>query len=68
MDGGVIFKISAKYMAKSVFIDFNKYDVILSDNNFDILAGGEIELFANTDIPVKELEKDIIIKSLNVLC
>ena len=68
VDGGVIFKISAKYMAKSVFIDFNKYDVVLSDNNFDILAGGEIELFANTDIPVKELEKDIIIKSLNVLC
>lgn len=65
---GVKIAVSAKHMAKSVFIDFDAHDVILSDNNFDIMSDKEIVLFAKTDISAKELEKTVNIKTMCELC
>ncbi len=63
-NGIITFKVSSDKFAKGIEIDFANHDVILSDNYFDITDKNEYIITCKTDIPLKELTKDITIKSV----
>ena len=53
---GVAVNISSDVFAKGVFIDFDGYDLVLSDNFFDITDKKSCTVTAKTDIRAKELK------------
>lgn len=64
-DGENIFiSVSADCFAKSVEIDFEDYDLTLSDNYFDITGKEAVIVSAKSDIDINDLKKSIKIKSV----
>lgn len=58
-DGGVKMEISANGFSKGVYIDFDKYDCVLSDNFFDITNKDKYIVTAKTTHSAEELKKDL---------
>lgn len=56
--------ITSGVFAKSVEIDFEDFDVVLSDNYFDIIGADGVKISAKTDKSVGELENALRIKSV----
>lgn len=55
---------SADVYTKRVFVDFEGFDLTLSDNFFDLTEKGEYTVYANTDKSAEELIKSIKIKTV----
>lgn len=58
------FHVTSDCFAKSVEIDFKEYDLILSDNYFDITDSVAVVISAKTDVPIDKLEKSLQIRSV----
>ncbi|MBO7148738.1 MAG: glycoside hydrolase family 2 protein [Clostridia bacterium] len=64
IDGGVEFSVTSNTFTKGVNIDFDGYDVVLSDNFFDITNENAYVVTAKTDHSADELEKAIKIMTV----
>jgi len=65
--GGIEIILSAKQLAKNVFISFencDSRDIQLSDNYFDMLPGTTFSIFAKTTEPIEDLKNMIHVKTL----
>ena len=55
--------VTSDVYAGDVYIDFENYDIILSDNYFDITHEGEYRVKFETTLSVAELESSVKVKS-----
>ena len=58
------FSFTSNCFTKSVYVDFKKDDIILSDNYFDITNEAPYVITAQTDLSVEELTKQLQIKTV----
>lgn len=58
------FSFTSNCFTKSVYVDFEKEDIILSDNYFDITNDKPYVITAETDLSVEELTKQLQIKTV----
>ena len=63
-DGGVLISLSSDVFAKNVEVSFKNYDIVLSDNYFDLTDNKPYKIFAKSSLSAKELLTDI--KALSV--
>ncbi|HEY0198229.1 MAG TPA: glycoside hydrolase family 2 protein [Rhodanobacter sp.] len=61
---GVILTVSAKRLAREVWVDFGSLDVQVSDNAFDLLPGERVELKVTGTAGVEVLRKAVHVRSL----
>lgn len=61
---GVSITLSAKALAKGVYVSFENYDIELSDNYFDISSADLYTIHAKTTLPLATLKKEISIFSV----
>ena len=63
-ENGILLSASSDAFAKNVEISFEKYDIILSDNYFDLTDSKPYEITANTSLTAKELLNNIKVLSV----
>lgn len=63
-EGGVTITLSSNCFAKCVEVEFEKVDVVLSDNYVDITKEEPIQLFASTTYKAAELKKQLHLQSV----
>ncbi len=61
---GISLSISAKRLARAVWVDFGQLDATLSDNAFDLLPGEHIELQITSTADIDALRKALTLRSL----
>ncbi|WP_425601703.1 beta-mannosidase [Dyella subtropica] len=61
---GLVLSVSAKRLAREVWIDFGSLDATLSDNAFDLLPGEKVELQVTSKAHADELRKALHLRSL----
>lgn len=64
IDGGVQFSVSSDCFTKGVFLDFDKIDIVLSDNYFDLTNSAPYIVTAKTDHTASELKKAMRVLSV----
>lgn len=62
--GGVEISVSSNVFAKGVYIDFDGYDCVLSDNFFDLTNDSKYTVTSETAYTAEELKKSIRIMSV----
>ncbi len=63
-DDNFTFEIKSDCFVKSVEIDFNNHDIILSDNYFDITTKDSYVVSFKRNVAVEELIKDMKIRTV----
>ena len=63
-DGRAVLTISAKALARGVWVDFGDLDVQLSDNAFDLAAGDVATVAITSSSPVAALRRAVSVRSL----
>ena len=63
-DRGVIISVSSSVFAKGVFLDFDQFDCVLSDNYFALTDGKPYEVTARTDRTAEEIKHHLLIQSV----
>lgn len=61
---GVEITVQADVFAKGVYIDFKDFDCVLSDNFFNITSTEPYHVKARTEHSARELEENVLIKSV----
>lgn len=56
---GVHIEVSSDVFAKGVYLDFDGYDCVLSDNFFDLTNGNKYSITVNTEYTAAELAKAV---------
>jgi hypothetical protein len=64
VEGGVRLSVSADTFAKGVYLDFDGFDAVLSDNFFEITNGEAYAVTAQTDRSAEEVEKALRIMTV----
>ena len=64
MEGGVAISVSSDTFAKGVYLDFDGFDVVLSDNFFELANGEAYTVTAKTDRSAAELEQAVEIMTV----
>ena len=62
--GGVLLAFSSDVLAKNVELSFKSFDIVLSDNYFDLVNDKPYKVFAKTDCSTEELLSEISILSV----
>lgn len=62
--GGVEIAVSGDTFTKGVFLDFDGFDCVLTDNFFSIVDDKPYVLFARTDRSAEELRKALLVKTV----
>jgi beta-mannosidase len=60
-DGGIL--VSAKSLARGVWVELDGIDAVLSDNAFDLAAGDTVRLTLDRPVPVAELRRALSVRS-----
>ena len=63
-DEGVAITVSSNVFTKGVFLDFEDFDCVLSDNFFNITNREPVRILARTQRSAAELQRSVIIKSV----
>ena len=63
-DRGVTISVSSSVFAKGVFLDFDQFDCVLSDNYFALTDGKPYEVTARTDRTAEEIKHHLLIQSV----
>jgi beta-mannosidase len=63
-DDGKTLRISAKQMARGIWIDFGKLDADLSNNAFDLLPGEQVDITVNSKADPASLKTALKLTSL----
>ncbi len=63
-DGGVLLLLSSDAFAKNVEISFENYDIVLSDNYFDLTDARPFKVMAKTNLSANEILRNIKILSV----
>ncbi len=64
VEGGVALSFTSDVFAKDVFVDFEGFDVVLSDNYFDLTDREGYTVIARTDLSPEQLKESILLKSV----
>jgi beta-mannosidase len=62
--GGALITLTTNALAKDVEISFKNYDIVLSDNYFDLASKAPYTVFAKTTLDKNELEGEISVFSV----
>ena len=63
-EGGVEIELRSDVFAKGVFVDFRDFDCVLSDNFLSLTNGEPYRITARTDRSARELENNLLVKSV----
>jgi beta-mannosidase len=64
LDGGKRLRISAKRLARGVWLDFGALNVTLSDNAFDLLPGEHVDIQVDSTASAQDLRGNLKLSSL----
>ena len=64
IDGGVEFKVTSDVFAKGVYIDFDRIDLVLSDNFFDLTDNKPYVVTAKTTLCAQQIKDALKIVSV----
>ena len=64
VEGGVALCVSSDTFAKGVYLDFDGFDAVLSDNFFELTNGEAYTVVAKTDRTAREVEKALQIMTV----
>ena len=64
VDGGVEIAVSSNVFTKGVYIDFQDFDCVLSDNFFSLTDSWPYRVTARTNRSARELKENILIKTV----
>ena len=63
-DGKICVRVSSAVLARSVYLEFGKLDVKVSDNYFDVLPGDAVEVSVETKASIDEVKAQLHVMSL----
>ena len=63
-EGGVWISVSSNVFAKNVELSWKNYDIVLSDNYFDIATTNAVRVFAKTNILPEKIKESLMVRSV----